>query len=85
MLLKVIPMFCFGFLRIFGENLQKRKTEKSRQNRLLRRSVGCLAAARPRCQIWHPSGTPHRVVATVHKGQNFGFLFQTPRIRTPIV
>ena len=40
MLLEVIPMICFGFLRIFGEKSQKRKTEKSGQNGLLCCNVG---------------------------------------------
>ena len=57
----MIPMIYFRILRIFGEKSQKEENWKSRQNELLRRSVGnphrgidlhhsvgCLAAARPR-------------------------------------
>ena len=33
MLLEVIPMICFGILRIFGGNHKKRKTRKSVKNR----------------------------------------------------
>ena len=85
-------MFCFEILRIFGEKSQKRKTKNLGKKGLVRCSVGnprrgvdlscsvgCLAAARPRCQ----NGTPlvrHNVavlrrgeglrcsVATVHRG-----------------
>ena len=73
-------MICFGFLRIFREKLQKRKTEKSGQNGLLRRnignphcgvdlchSMGCLAAVRPRGQ----NGTPRvrHDVAKLRRGE----------------
>ena len=67
MLLGVIPMFCLGILRIFGEKYQNSKIWKSGHIGLLRRRVGnphcgvnlrqgveCLAAARSRCQ----NGTP---------------------------
>ena len=76
-------MFCFGILRIFGENLQKSKRWKSRHFGLLRQGVGCLAAARLRCQ----NGTPWvcRGVDTVHIKQIFGLLFRRSTIRTPIV
>ena len=60
-------MFCFEVLRIFGEKSQKNKNWKSWHIGLLRRNVGnpcrgvnlrqgvgCLAAARQRCQ----NGTP---------------------------
>ena len=40
MLLGVILMICFWFLRIFGEKSQKSKLEKSGHIGLLRRSVG---------------------------------------------
>ena len=40
MLLRVIPMFCFGILRIFGSNFKKRKTEKSGHFRAPTLSVG---------------------------------------------
>ena len=86
-------MFCFEILRIFGEKSQKRKNWKSGHFGLLRRSVGnprrgidqrqgvgCLAAARPRCQngtpwVHHDVAKLCRDIATVYKGQNFGFLF----------
>ena len=80
MLLGVIPMFCFEILRIFGENgksrhfrLLCRSVGNPRRSVDLRQGVGCLALARPRCQ----NGTPrvHHDVASVHRGQNFGFLF----------
>ena len=89
-------MNCFGILRTFGEKSQNSKNWKSGHIRLLRRSVGnprrgvdlhqgvgCLAAARPRCQ----NGTPRvcRGIAIVHRGQNFGFLFQKSSFCTPIV
>ena len=63
---------------------------------MIRRNVGCLAAARPRGQ----NGTPRvrhniaklrhseglrRNVATVHSEQISDFCFRTPRIRTLIV
>ena len=66
MLLGVIPIICFEFLRIFGEKSQKWKPEKSGQNGLLRCSVGnphlgvavrcsvgSLAVARLRCPKGH--------------------------------
>ena len=96
MLLRVIPMFCFGILRIFEEKLQKSKRWKFRHFGLLRRSignprrgvdlrqgVGCLAAARLRCQngtLWVRRG-----VDTVHIKQIFGLLFRRSSIHTPIV
>ena len=67
MLLGVILMFCFEFLRIFGEKSQISKRENLGKHEPLRRSVGnprrgvayavawdALAAARPGCQ----NGTP---------------------------
>ena len=45
MLLGEIPMFCFEFLRIFGEKSQKSKRENMGKHGLLRRSVGTHAAA----------------------------------------
>ena len=89
-------MICFGILRIFGEKSQNRKNWKSGHIGLLHRNirnprrgvdlcqgVGCLAAARPRCQ----NGTPRvrHVIATVHKGHNFLFLFRKSSFCTPIV
>ena len=90
-------MICFGILRVFGEKSQKSKNWKSGHIGLLHRNagnpsrgvdlrqgVGCLSAARPRCQ----NGTPRvrrRGVAIVHRGQNFGFLFQKSSFCTPIV
>ena len=66
-------MFCFEILRIFGEKSQKSKLENlgtsgsPRCDVDLRRSVGCLAAARPRCQI----GTPRvrHGVAKLRRGE----------------
>ena len=74
MLLEVIPMICFGILRIFGEKSQNSKNWKSghigllcrnvgnpRRDVDLRQCVGCLVVARLRCQ----NGTPrvrHNVV-----------------------
>ena len=73
MLLGMIPMICFGILRIFREKNRKRANWKSGHIWLLRRSVG-----NPRCEVdlsrgvgypcrgeaevpkWHPSGTPQR-------------------------
>ena len=40
MLLGVILMFCFGFLRIFGEKSQKIKRENLGKHGLLHNSVG---------------------------------------------
>ena len=70
-------MFCFGFLRIFGEKSQKSKRENLGKHGLLRhsvgnlrlgvalrRSVGCLATARLRCPKGYPSGMPRRSKAT---------------------
>ena len=71
MLLGVILMFCFEILRIFGEKLQKSKNWKfghfellrcssvgnPRRNVDLRQGMGCLAAARPRCQNGTPRAT----------------------------
>ena len=89
-------MICFGILRIFGDKLQNSKNRKFGHIGLLHHSVGnprrgvdvcqgmgCLTAERPRCQ----NGTPRvrHDVATVHIGQNFGFLFRKSSIRTPIV
>ena len=67
----MIHMIYFVILRIFGEKSKKEENGKFGQNGLLhcsvgnprcgvdlRRSVGCLVVARPRCQNWHPSGTP---------------------------
>ena len=67
MLLGVIPMICFGFLRILGEKSQNNNWKKSghigllrrsvgnpRRGVDLRRSVGCLTAVRSRSQ----NGTP---------------------------
>ena len=83
-------MICFGFLGIFGEKLKKTKLEKSAHIGLLCHIVGCLAAARPRCQndtprVRHGVEKLRRGVATVHNEQSLNFCFQTPRIRTPIV
>ena len=53
-------MFCFEILRIFGEKSQKSKLKNLGTSGSpccgvdLRRSVGCLAAARPRCQNGSP-------------------------------
>ena len=55
----------------------------------LHQGMGCLAMARLRCQ----NGTPRvrhgeclrHSVATVHRGQNFGFLFRKFSFCTPIV
>ena len=60
MLLGVILMFCFEFLRIFGEKSQMSKRENLGKHEPLRRGVtyavawDALAAARPGCQ----NGTP---------------------------
>ena len=67
MLLGVIPIFCFEFLRIFGEKSQKSKKENLGKHGPLRRSIGnphsgvayaaawdALTVARPGCQ----NGTP---------------------------
>ena len=67
MLLEVIPMICFGILRIFGEKLQKSKNWKSGHIGLLRCSVGnpcrgvdlCQGLRYPRhgkaeVPKWHP-------------------------------
>ena len=71
MLLGVIPMFCFGILRILEKNRKSAKTRKSGHIRPLRRSVGnpcrsidlfqgvgypcCYEAEVPK---WHPSSSP---------------------------
>ena len=76
-------MFCFEILRIFREKSRKSKIWKSGHFGLLRRSVGCLAAARLRCQ----NGTPRvrHGLPTVHREQISDFCFRKPRICTPIV
>ena len=64
-------MFCSEILSDFGKNRKREKLEKPghfgflrlnvgnpRRGVALRRSVGCLAPARPRCPKRHPSGTP---------------------------
>ena len=90
-------MFCFEILSDFGKNHKRGKLEKpghfgslsrsvARRGVALRSSVGCLDVARLRCPKGHPSSMPsYADVTTVHKGQNFGFLFRKPRIRTLIV
>ena len=40
MLLGVIPMFFFEFLRIFGDKSQKSRRENLGKHRILRRSIG---------------------------------------------
>ena len=64
MLLGVIPMFCFGFLRIFIEKYQKSKRENLDKHGLLCRSVG-----NPRCgvSLHHSVGCPRRGKAGVLK------------------
>ena len=79
MILRVIPMICFGFFEDFWRKITKKKTRKSRHIGLLRRSigkpcrgvdlrcrVGCLTTARPKCQ----NGTPRvrHGVAKLHCG-----------------
>ena len=71
MLLGVIPMICFEFLRIFGEKSQNSKRENLGKHELLRRSVGnprlgialrlsigCPRLSEAEVTKWHPSGTP---------------------------
>ena len=71
MLLGVIPMFCFEFLRIFREKSQKSKRENlgkhgllrrsvgnPRRSVALRRSVGCPHRGEAEVPKWHPLGTP---------------------------
>ena len=80
MLLGVIPIFCFEILRIFEEKLKKSKIWKFGHFELLclsignprcsvdlRQGVGCLAAARLRCQ----NGTPrvHHGVSKLRCGE----------------
>ena len=75
--LGVIPMIYFGILRIFGEKNAKEQNLESghfgplrrslgnpRHVIALRRGVGCLAAVRPRCPKWHPSGMLRLSLAT---------------------
>ena len=64
MLLEVIPMFCFGFLRIFGEKSQKRKRENLGKHGLLRCSVGnpCRGVA-----LRHSMGCPSHGEAEMPK------------------
>ena len=77
MLLVVIPMICFEFLRILEKNRKKGKPEILGKHGLLhcrvgnprcdvklRRNVGCLVTARPRCPKGHSSGTLRRSFAT---------------------
>ena len=76
MLLGVIPMICFGILRIFGEKSQKGANWKSGHIVLLHQGVGCLAAVRPRCQngtpcVRHNVAKLHRGVATVQSEKFF--------------
>ena len=97
---------------IFGENFKMSKEEITGQKlglrrseghlyrgEVLRRSKGCLAAARPRAKKATPrvrcsvavlrrSEALHRFSTekgTVNKGKIFRILFQKPCIRTPIV
>ena len=71
MLLRVILMFCFEILRIFGEKSQKRKTKNLGKKGLVRCSVGnprrgvaVLRRGEAEVQKWHPSGMPRRSSAT---------------------
>ena len=102
--LGVISRVSFGFWGDFWRKIAKRENQKNlgsrsvgnpRHDVALRRSVGCLVAARPRGPNWHPSSTSprrprrsitvlRRGVATVHSGQILDFCFRKPRIRTPI-
>ena len=60
-------MFCFEFLRIFGEKSQKSKRENMGKHRLLRRSVG-----NPRLGVAlrHSVGCPRRRVGCPHHGED---------------
>ena len=66
MLLGVISMFCFEFLRIFGEKLQKSKRENMGKHGLLCRSVGnpCRGVA-----LRHDVGCPRHGVGCPHRGE----------------
>ena len=70
-------MFCFEFLRIFGEKSQKSKRENLGKHGLLRHSVGnprrdvalrcnmgCPQHSKAGVPKWHPSGTPQHSFAT---------------------
>ena len=65
--LGVISRVHLDFGVIFGKKSQNGKLEKFGQNGLLRRNVGCLAPARPRCPKWHPFSTPRRSFATLQR------------------
>ena len=72
MLLGVIPKFCFGILRIFGEKSQKYKNWKNlgiiglirlsvrnpRRGVDLRQGVGYPHRGKAQVPKWHPLGTP---------------------------
>ena len=89
-------MFCFGILKIFGGNRKKRKIGKSSKNwapTLQCREPTSLRRPTPRRGMprcgeaevpkWHP--WVRHGVATVHRGQNFEFLFRKSSFCTPIV
>ena len=97
MLLRVIPMICFEFLRILEKNRKKGKPKNLGKHEPLHRSVGCLAAARLKGQKGPTSSTLRLSCATLQHSsakprlrhcslrENFGFFFRKSRIRTLIV
>ena len=65
MLLGVIPIFCFGILRIFGGNRKKEeKLENLGKIGLLRHSVGNPRRGKAEVPKWHPSSKPRRSKGT---------------------
>ena len=99
MLLRVIPMFCYGILRILEEIAKMKKTRKSgqkigllrcsignpRHGVDLRQSVGYPRLGEAEVPKWHPSGTPLRSSYYSQRAIFLDFCFQTPYIRTPLV
>ena len=66
MLLGEIPMFCFEFLRIFGEKSQNSKRENMDKHELLCRSVG---NPRRSVALRHSVGCPCRNMGCPHRGE----------------
>ena len=82
----VPPMFCFGILRIFGENHKSAKIGKSgiignpRRGINLRQGVGYPRRGEAEVPDWNPSGTPQHSIAAPWRSYCsqraiFGFLF----------
>ena len=70
MLLGVIPMFCFGILRIFGGKLEnlgiigllRRNVKNPRCGVDPRQGVGYPHSSETKVPKWHPSGAQRRCI-----------------------